>query len=198
VNLSQLTRCTNNAVGGSKMRPSKPWFRSSRNAWFAQVNGKKHFLGEHPKGARPPKKTTANGIRRPRSSPPSTISCRAAKPRQRSLENSPPPLSANFSSSTARFITRRKLRLQQDKLPEDERQPVPDLAGVVAYCYRHSFATEALAGGESSALVAELLGPSDIQMFQQHHSHLSQKTAQLRQAAERARGGGRIPRPEPA
>ena len=67
------------------------------------------------------------------------------------------------------------------------RKKLPHLKGVVSYCYRHSFATDALANGVTAAVVAELLGHTDLKMIETHYNHLSQKTAQLRQAAERAR-----------
>jgi integrase/recombinase XerD len=67
------------------------------------------------------------------------------------------------------------------------RKKLPHLQGVVAYCYRHSYATDALASGESPAVIAELMGHTDIQMLQSHYGHLSQMTAQLKQAAERIR-----------
>jgi len=74
------------------------------------------------------------------------------------------------------------------------RRKLPHLKGVVAYCYRHTFATNALANGESPAIVAELLGHKDITMLQEHYSHLSQKTAELRRAAARALGCASTPR----
>lgn len=38
------------------MRRPKPWFRTSKNAWYVQHHGKKVLLGEHPEDAPPPKK----------------------------------------------------------------------------------------------------------------------------------------------
>lgn len=39
------------------MRRPKPWFRTSKNAWYVQLNGLKVHLGDHPEHAPPPKKT---------------------------------------------------------------------------------------------------------------------------------------------
>lgn len=41
------------------MRQPKPWFRSSKNAWYVEHRFKKVRLGLHPEGAPPPKKTKA-------------------------------------------------------------------------------------------------------------------------------------------
>jgi len=41
------------------MRQPKPWFRSSKNAWYVEHRFKKTRLGGHPDGAPPPKKTKA-------------------------------------------------------------------------------------------------------------------------------------------
>jgi len=41
------------------MRQPKPWFRTSKNAWYVQHGGQKIRLGEHPNGVPPPKKTKA-------------------------------------------------------------------------------------------------------------------------------------------
>ena len=35
-------------------RPS-PWFREDRNGWYVNKDGQRHFLGEHPDGAPPPR-----------------------------------------------------------------------------------------------------------------------------------------------
>lgn len=39
------------------MRQPKPWFRTSKSAWYVQYRGKKVLLGGHPDGAPPPKQT---------------------------------------------------------------------------------------------------------------------------------------------
>jgi integrase len=63
-------------------------------------------------------------------------------------------------------------------------------AGVkcIAYGYRHSFATDALANGVPEAHVAELLGHSGTAMLHKHYSHLGTKAAALRAALGRVRG----------
>jgi integrase len=62
--------------------------------------------------------------------------------------------------------------------------------GVVAYSYRHTFATEGLGAGVPIATMAELLGHVDTTMISEHYGHLDQKTAHLREAARRAAGPG--------
>lgn len=57
---------------------------------------------------------------------------------------------------------------------------------VVAYAYRHTFATEGLANGVPIATMAELLGHADTTMLSDHYNHLCQKTDHLRQAVLRA------------
>jgi len=47
------------------MRPSRPWFRASKNAWYAMVNGSQRSLGEHPHGAPRPKKSEKTGLWNP-------------------------------------------------------------------------------------------------------------------------------------
>ena len=41
------------------MRLPKPWFRTSKNAWFVEQNGVQVRLGLHPENALPPKKSNA-------------------------------------------------------------------------------------------------------------------------------------------
>ncbi len=62
------------------------------------------------------------------------------------------------------------------------RKKLPHLKGVVAYTYRHSFATDALALGVPVATVAELLSHKDLKMVQEHYGHLSQKVGHLQEA----------------
>jgi integrase len=69
------------------------------------------------------------------------------------------------------------------------RAKLPHLKGVVAYCLRHSFATDALANGVPVATVAELMGHKNIRMVQEHYAHLAEKTQHLRDAAKQATGG---------
>ena len=54
------------------------------------------------------------------------------------------------------------------------RKKLPRLRGVVAYAYRHSYASEALENGDGIAQVAELLGHTDTRMVSRHYGHLNQ------------------------
>lgn len=62
-------------------------------------------------------------------------------------------------------------------------------AGVkaMAYGYRHSYATDALANGVPDATVAALLGHSGTAMLHKHYSHLTSRTAALREASAKIR-----------
>jgi integrase len=84
-----------------------------------------------------------------------------------------------------RPFTRNAIRIRFRRL----RKKLPHLKGVVAYAYRHSFATEALANGVGIAHVAELLGHVDTRMVSHNYSHLGQKAAQMREAARKATAG---------
>ena len=86
-------------------------------------------------------------------------------------------LAKPFSSNAVR-IRFRNLRLK-----------LPQLAGAIAYSYRHSFATDALERGIAPATVSELLGHTDLSMLSRYYSKLSKKTQHLRDSAEQARGG---------
>jgi integrase/recombinase XerC len=57
----------------------------------------------------------------------------------------------------------------------------------MAYGYRHTFATDALASGVPDAHVAALLGHSGTTMLHKHYSHLSSKAGVLREALGRVR-----------
>src|SRR5688572_18616159 len=37
-------------------RTASPWFWGERNGWYVNKDGQRHFLGEHPEGAPPPRK----------------------------------------------------------------------------------------------------------------------------------------------
>jgi len=39
------------------MRQPKPWYRKWKSTWYVELNGKQHFLGQHPKELPQPKKT---------------------------------------------------------------------------------------------------------------------------------------------
>jgi integrase len=58
---------------------------------------------------------------------------------------------------------------------------------LIAYGYRHSFATDALANGVPDAQVAELLGHSGTAMLHRHYSHLTARTQVLQAALGRVR-----------
>jgi integrase len=55
------------------------------------------------------------------------------------------------------------------------------------YGYRHGYATEALTKGVPDAHVAALLGHSDTSMLHKHYSHLTSRTAMLKEAVARVR-----------
>ena len=59
--------------------------------------------------------------------------------------------------------------------------------GVIAYGYRHAFATDALANGVPDAQVAELLGHSGTAMLHKHYSHLIARFQVLREALGKVR-----------
>jgi len=63
-------------------------------------------------------------------------------------------------------------------------------AGVkaIAYGYRHTYATEALAKGIPDATVAALLGHSSTAMLHKHYSHLGSRADILRAAAAQVHG----------
>lgn len=61
-------------------------------------------------------------------------------------------------------------------------------AEVVAYSYRHTFTTDALARGVGTAAVAELLGHANSAMVAKHYSHLDQKPDHLRESLRKATG----------
>jgi integrase len=69
------------------------------------------------------------------------------------------------------------------------REKLPHLKGVVAYSYRHSYATDALERGVGVAQVAELMGHTDTEMVMRHYSKLSQRVQHLRDAAAKATSG---------
>jgi integrase len=66
------------------------------------------------------------------------------------------------------------------------RKKLPHLKGVIAYAYRHTFATDALVNGVGIAQTAELLGHTSTDMVMRHYSHLSEKVEHMREAATKA------------
>lgn len=61
------------------------------------------------------------------------------------------------------------------------------LRRLTVYGYRHGYATEALTKGVPDAHVAALLGHSDTSMLHRHYSHLTSRTAMLKEAVARVR-----------
>jgi integrase len=61
------------------------------------------------------------------------------------------------------------------------------IRGVIPYSLRHTFATDALCNGVPEAHVAELLGHQGTAMLHKHYSHLSARSAVLREALGRVR-----------
>lgn len=102
----------------------------------------------------------------------------AMLPRLRELAQQHPagPLLRNFEGQP---WTRNALRLQFRRLCQ--RAGIPPAS---PYAVRHGVATEAVAGGENVAMVAQLLNHADLTMFARHYSHLGSKRAALRAAAE--------------
>lgn len=66
------------------------------------------------------------------------------------------------------------------------RKRFPQLQGVVCYCWRHTWTTDALERGVPVATVSELLGHSNTKMVSDFYGHLSEKAAYLRDAAAKA------------
>ncbi|HQR07133.1 MAG TPA: tyrosine-type recombinase/integrase [Gemmatales bacterium] len=58
---------------------------------------------------------------------------------------------------------------------------------VIAYGYRHTFATDALSKGVADASVAALLGHTSTTMLHKHYSHLTSRVAVLRGEMDRVR-----------
>jgi len=68
----------------------------------------------------------------------------------------------------------------------------PHLKGLIAYAYRHSFATDALVNGVGIAQVAELLGHTSTEMVMRHYSHIAGKIDHMRDAAMKAANNGSV------
>ena len=86
----------------------------------------------------------------------------------------------------AKPFTRNGIRCRFRRL----RQKLPHLKGLIAYAYRHSFATDALVNGVGIAQVAELLGHTSTEMVMRHYSHIAGKIDHMREAAMKAANGG--------
>jgi len=62
------------------------------------------------------------------------------------------------------------------------------LTHAIAYGYRHTFATDALAGGMADAKVAALLGHASTAMIHRHYSHLTEQSRTMQEAVNNVRG----------
>lgn len=79
-------------------------------------------------------------------------------------------------------FTRNGIRCRFKRL----REKLPQLAGVISYTARHSFATQALVRGVGIAQVAELLGHVDTSMVSEYYGHLAGNVQHLREMAAKA------------
>jgi integrase len=66
------------------------------------------------------------------------------------------------------------------------RKRLPALKGIVCYCWRHTWTTDALERGIPVATVSELLGHSNTRMVSEFYGHLSDRADYLREAAAKA------------
>jgi integrase len=85
-----------------------------------------------------------------------------------------------------RGLTRNGVRCRFKRL----REKLPQLAGVISYTMRHSFATQALVNGVGIAHVAELMGHVDTSMVASHYAHLAGNVQHMREVARKAAGPG--------
>ncbi len=93
-----------------------------------------------------------------------------------------------FRNSRGKPWTRNAVRCRFRYL----RERLPQLAGVTAYCCRHTYVSDGLEKGIPLATMAELTGHTTTRMLEQHYSHLNAKVEHLRAEAARATR----PRPE--
>jgi site-specific recombinase XerD len=77
--------------------------------------------------------------------------------------------------------TRNAIRIRFRRLRESLGLP----PSIVAYSYRHAFATQALVSGVDIATVAELLGHASTEMISRHYGHLANEKQHLKDAAAR-------------
>jgi integrase len=89
-----------------------------------------------------------------------------------------------FLNSRGRPWTRNAVRIRFRNL----RKKFPALKGVIAYAYRHSFATTALENGVGIAQVAEMLGHRSTDMVMRVYGHLGQRVEHMREQAAKAAG----------
>jgi hypothetical protein len=62
------------------MRQPQPWFRTSKNAWYVEFDGRQRSLGRHPENALPPKRVRPAGIRRRKFATPTSVCSRTTLP----------------------------------------------------------------------------------------------------------------------
>jgi integrase len=89
-----------------------------------------------------------------------------------------------FRNSRGRPWNRNSLRNRFRHL----RAKFPQLAGIVCYSVRTTYATDALAAGVAEAVVAELMGHKGTATLSRHYNKLHQKIDVLREAARKATG----------
>jgi integrase len=101
------------------------------------------------------------------------------------------PAGPLFLNLRGRPWTANALRLRFTRL----RKKFPALAGVTAYCYRHTYTTDGLVAGVPLAQMQELLGHTSPAMMA-HYAHLGQQVAAMQEAAAKvSRPSHRRPRP---
>lgn len=94
------------------------------------------------------------------------------------------PTGPLFLNSRGKPWTRNAVRIRFRNL----RKKHPALKGVIAYAYRHSFATQALENGVGIAQVAEMLGHTGTDMVMRVYGHLGQRIQHMREQAAKATG----------
>jgi len=89
------------------------------------------------------------------------------------------PEGPSFRSDDGKTWNNNSVRLRMSRLRKRLNLP----AGIVAYAYRHSFATNGLVNGVPIATMAELLGHTDTKMISAHYAHLGIHVDYLQNAA---------------
>jgi len=93
------------------------------------------------------------------------------------------PAGPLYRNSRGKPWTTSAIAKRMDKLRIEHNLP----KGICPYAYRHTYATEGVAGGIDVATMAELQGHSSLSMFNRHYGHLDQKAQHLIDARQRAR-----------
>lgn len=94
------------------------------------------------------------------------------------------PTGPLFPNTRGKQFTRNAWRCRFIRL----RKKFPNLAGVVCYSLRHSYATEALIKGVGIAELAELMGHTSTEMVARVYGHLAANVGHMRDAAAKATG----------